>query len=142
MQRHPMRFIHHCRLVPRRCHALLWWTALRSPPGRRRRADCEQSGDRQNSRRVRVPSRTRDVRLRPPLSAPDLLTSTTRIVLQGQELLTSNMMVRQRRGVEGENSSAGLASSHPVLVISVGLPDGDPETGCSVVESSFELVGR
>ena len=77
----------------------------------------------------------------PPLSAPDLLTSTTRIVLQGQELLTSNMMVRQRRGVEGENSSAGLASSHPVLVISVGLPDGDPETGCSVVESSSELVG-
>ena len=64
----------------------------------------------------------------------------TRIVLQGQELLTSNMMVRPRGVERKKNGSAGLASSHVVLILSAGLPDGDPETRCSVVGSSSELV--
>jgi hypothetical protein len=59
-------------------------------------------------------------------------------VLQGQELVTSNMMVRRRRITEEQK----WLSSHGIVLVSVaGLPDGGPETCCSVVESSSELVG-
>ena len=106
MQRHPVMCVYtDCCSVPRGRHALLRRTALRSPPGRLPRADREQSGHRQNSRRLRVPRWTRDVCLSSfSLFALEVLTTHahTRIVLQGQELLTSNMMVRPRRGVEGQ----------------------------------------
>ncbi len=68
----------------------------------------------------------------------------TRIVLQGQELLTSNMMVRPRRAAFlpwEKKWLSKLASSHVVFLSFPGLPDGRPEGRCSVVESPSELVG-
>jgi hypothetical protein len=60
-------------------------------------------------------------------------------VLQGQELVTSNMMVRPARRITEEQK--WLSSPWDRIGSVAGLPDGGPETRCSVVESPSELVG-
>lgn len=76
------------------------WPSLRGAARRGCRAHRVEPGHRQDPRRICVPSRFGNVRARASLAArrlfpsPEMLITIYRIVLQGQELLTSNMMVR------------------------------------------------
>jgi hypothetical protein len=96
-------------IVHGRCHALLWWFALPDHFGRLALAQYLQSRLGQDLRRLRLPRRFGNVSLRfsraALLSADDgglfFFAPYPRIVLQGFELLTSNLMVGHERLFSG-----------------------------------------